>query len=603
MRECQKLLGVSCLKVLDVDSLMSGLEEGIRDIDDVHEKISAVQRSIRDFFAMEDALRGKGGDAIRYFFHEVHQPFLIFLYQSLQDYKTVLKKMQNSVETFEPNPSGLIRQDFLENEVTNGFDKAKDRAMALTDDANSIIGSVQDLVAVDRIDDTAVLESVDRGKKKVRNIVEDLNALDKTQVQAMETVRADLQTMKRYLADVEAKVECGDLSPDNFNFGVLRDVEGYSAMMEEIYGEEEWQVPREIAAKMANGKTLSPYEQDVLYDYFQDEFLDAGKRKEIEEIADFINEKDIEKLTDRLNDKVVISADALEDEMAMIQAYVFLGNHIPSETSVDYYDRSKLEAYLMLLKDYHNHMVGDDKVIQVGKIGYEKNYNNISGFYLESVIKTADYNANDIMSKENYREWIFFDPDNFVMPKIESTEITYATGPSASKSIRESDKNNLEKELANYESNFLVKNAISKVVSELAKKADISGFVEAGKTAIGFGSDKKEMEQEIEVENVLITAGRLDLEVVISERNPGRELNIQLYPLDETILQIERWEQLHNENSNIPFPAEAINSHDWYKVADELAGVLEEFGPRTYTYIYSGNKNGESIETLAEGEG
>ncbi|GAB3808503.1 hypothetical protein [Virgibacillus kimchii] len=57
------------------------------------------------------------------------------------------------------------------------------------------------------------------------------------------------------------------------------------------------------------------------------------------------------------------------------------------------------------------------------------------------------------------------------------------------------------------------------------------------------------------------------------------------------------------ENPNIPFPNEAINSHDWYKVADELAGVLEEFGPRTYTYIYSGNKNGESIETLAEGEG
>jgi predicted ribonuclease toxin of YeeF-YezG toxin-antitoxin module len=57
---------------------------------------------------MEDALRGKGGDAIRYFFHEVHQPFLIFLYQSLQDYKTVLTKMQNSVEA-------------IKNSFMNGF--------------------------------------------------------------------------------------------------------------------------------------------------------------------------------------------------------------------------------------------------------------------------------------------------------------------------------------------------------------------------------------------------------------------------------------------------------------------------------------------------
>ncbi|WP_164217727.1 LXG domain-containing protein [Virgibacillus sp. YIM 98842] len=591
------------MKVLDVDSLMSGLEEGIRDIDDVHEKISAVQRSIRDFFAMEDALRGKGGDAIRYFFHEVHQPFLIFLYQSLQDYKTVLKKMQNSVEAFEPNPNGLIRQDFLENEVTDGFDKAKDRAMALTDDANGIIGSVQDLVAVDRIDDTAVLESVDRGKKKVRNIVEDLNALDKSQVQAMTSVRADLQTMKRYLADVEAKVERGDLSPDNFNFGVLRDVEGYSAMMEEIYGEEEWQVPREIAAKLANGKTLSPYEQDVLYDYFQNEFLNAGKRKEIEEIAGFINEKDIDKLTERLNDKVVISADALEDEMVMIQAYVFLGNHIPSETNVDYYDRSKLEAYLMLLKDLHTRMVDGDSVIQVGKLEYEKNHHNISGHFLESVIKQVEYNTSgDIMNKEEFHEWVFNDPDNYIMPRIESTAITYATGPQASTNIEENELENSKNEYANYEENFIVTNIVNKVVSELAKKANISGFVEAAKTVVGFDSEKKEMGGDIKVEEALKVADRLNLEMAISEQGNGKELNIQFYPLDGTFEKMERWKELHKENPNLYFPNKEINSHDWYAIGNELKKIQLDYGSKTYAYIYDGSENGESIEVLAKGE-
>ncbi|MBP1970604.1 putative ribonuclease toxin of YeeF-YezG toxin-antitoxin module [Virgibacillus natechei] len=66
------------MKVLDVDSLMTGLEEGVRDIDDIHEKISAVQRSIRDFHSMEDALRGKGGASIRNFFNEVQQHFSFF---------------------------------------------------------------------------------------------------------------------------------------------------------------------------------------------------------------------------------------------------------------------------------------------------------------------------------------------------------------------------------------------------------------------------------------------------------------------------------------------------------------------------------------------
>src|SRR5690625_1746337 len=102
------------LLVLDVDSLMSGLENGVQDINNLHEKISAVQRSIRDFYAMEDALKGKGGESIRHFFNEVHQPFLIFLYQTLQNYKNVLTKMQSSVTAFESNPRGMIRQDFLE---------------------------------------------------------------------------------------------------------------------------------------------------------------------------------------------------------------------------------------------------------------------------------------------------------------------------------------------------------------------------------------------------------------------------------------------------------------------------------------------------------
>src|SRR5690625_1480344 len=236
---------------------MTGLDEGVRDIDNLHNKISAAQRSIREFHAMKDALSGKGGEAIRYFFNEVHQPFLIYLYQSLQDYKNVLTKMQDSVEAFESNPSGLIRQEFLENEVTDGFKKVKDRTVELTDDANSIISSVQDLVTVDRIDDTEVLETVERGKKNVRNIVEDLHTLDKTQVQAMESVRADLETMRGYLADVESKVKRGELSVEGFDFAALRNIGGYSAMMERVYEDGEWKVPREIVAKLADGDILS----------------------------------------------------------------------------------------------------------------------------------------------------------------------------------------------------------------------------------------------------------------------------------------------------------------------------------------------------------
>src|SRR5690625_616860 len=163
---------VQQLKVLDVESLISGLEDGIQDIDDLNDKFEAVQRSIRDFHAMEEALSGPGGDSIRNFFNELYLPFLTYLYQSLSNYKSILENAQNSVESYESNPSGYVRQDFLESEVTDGFNNVKNRTSDLTEEANSILGSIDDLVSIRRIDDSEVQDAVEEGKSKTSTIIE-----------------------------------------------------------------------------------------------------------------------------------------------------------------------------------------------------------------------------------------------------------------------------------------------------------------------------------------------------------------------------------------------------------------------------------------------
>ncbi|WP_078577698.1 T7SS effector LXG polymorphic toxin [Salipaludibacillus agaradhaerens] len=55
------------MKVLDVNTLQTGIDVTINDITSFCEQISAVQRAVRDFSALDDALRGKGGEAIRAF--------------------------------------------------------------------------------------------------------------------------------------------------------------------------------------------------------------------------------------------------------------------------------------------------------------------------------------------------------------------------------------------------------------------------------------------------------------------------------------------------------------------------------------------------------
>ena len=127
------------MKVLDVNHLQTGIDHAIKDIESFYDQISAMQRAVRDFHALDDALKGEGGEAIRAFYNECHQPFLIFLYQSLVDYQSVLTGMKDAVDSFESNKSGFVSQAFLESDVEDGLDKVEKKTIELTDDANSIL--------------------------------------------------------------------------------------------------------------------------------------------------------------------------------------------------------------------------------------------------------------------------------------------------------------------------------------------------------------------------------------------------------------------------------------------------------------------------------
>lgn len=60
--------------------------------------------------------------------------------------------------------------------MKNGLNKVEKKAVELTDDANSIIESVQDLVSIDKIDESALVEDVRRGKNKADDTVEKLHS-------------------------------------------------------------------------------------------------------------------------------------------------------------------------------------------------------------------------------------------------------------------------------------------------------------------------------------------------------------------------------------------------------------------------------------------
>ena len=223
------------MKVLDVDVLQSGIDDTITDIDNLQDRISAVQRAVRDFAGLDDALSGKGGEAIRAFYNDCHQPFLVFLHQSLTDYQHTLTEIKEAVDSFEPNANGYVSQEYLENDVKNGLEEVKTTTIDFTSEANSIIGSIQDIVSIPKIDESEVMDNVQRGKEKADHIVEELNILDEYSVSQLEQTKQDLDTMLNYLTEIESKFQSGDLSIQNFNVKAIQGLESFQTIQDSIY--------------------------------------------------------------------------------------------------------------------------------------------------------------------------------------------------------------------------------------------------------------------------------------------------------------------------------------------------------------------------------
>src|SRR5690625_3107482 len=99
----------------------------------------------------------------------------------------------------------------------------------------------------------------------------------------------------------------------------------------------------------------------------------------------------------------------------------------------------------------------------------------------------------------------------------------------------------------------------------------------------------KEMGREIIIRQALRAATDLEMEVAISETNSGQGLSIQLYPSDETLAIINRWEELSEKDSGVPFPGDEINSQDWYEVAEKLRTIENELGTEITDSIYQSN--------------
>ena len=197
------------MKILDVDLLQDGLKRNKAMLERLRNETENIERTVSGLVEMDELLKGAGGNAIRDFYAECHLPFLQFFQLFSVTYLQTLEQMESALQSLEPDPAGYIRQEFLEGELEQGLTLIGNLTEALTNEANSIMDSVSDIVALPHLDDSAVQEGVITSEKKRDDTVQQLNEFDYSQTVSLNPVEQDIQTMDTWLTDIEGMFQSG----------------------------------------------------------------------------------------------------------------------------------------------------------------------------------------------------------------------------------------------------------------------------------------------------------------------------------------------------------------------------------------------------------
>ncbi|MEQ6074164.1 T7SS effector LXG polymorphic toxin [Bacillus subtilis] len=191
------------MKTLDVHALHEGIQHTIEKLDKQKQQLEKLEKSVEHLAGMKDALKGKGGDAIRTFYEECHKPFLLFFGMFIDEYKKVLKQTQHAISSVESDSHGMIAEAFLSHDARHGVKHAREVTEQLTDAVNRQTSAIGHIVSLPAVNDTFFRMETEQAERLISDTLNKLFQFDGQQTQALEAAKSDFQTMKKYMDQLE----------------------------------------------------------------------------------------------------------------------------------------------------------------------------------------------------------------------------------------------------------------------------------------------------------------------------------------------------------------------------------------------------------------
>ncbi|MBX4162494.1 MULTISPECIES: T7SS effector LXG polymorphic toxin [Priestia] len=203
------------MKTLDVDAFHENIQAILDSIKSQKEQIQSLISQVQAFSSLDDAFKGKGGEAIRSFYETGHASFLTLYHSLLTSYEARLTQIIHALRSFEPSEEGYITQPFLQDTIPAHLNQTRNTTVSLVDQANAAIQKISHLASVSALNDQGFLTEVEQAKHKADKTMNDLVRFDEQQTQSLSAIQDQLTSLNSLLSKVKAGFQNGSIQPGN----------------------------------------------------------------------------------------------------------------------------------------------------------------------------------------------------------------------------------------------------------------------------------------------------------------------------------------------------------------------------------------------------
>ncbi|UAC49508.1 LXG domain-containing protein [Bacillus aquiflavi] len=252
------------MKILHAREIYTVIEIIQQTLKTTYEQVSEIEHAVEGIIQLEDSLKGKGGEAIRAFFQNVHKPFLLFHQAFITDYDTILEKIKYLLQSFEPAEDGFIHEIFLENDVANGLDRLERRVTSITSEINNAIHSVQDIVSLPPIQADETIFQINQARQHNRMTIENLHSFDEQATRLLDRILDDLLMMTSFMKEIEAMTQSGQLPISHNSVSKMMTSEAYRKLLGSLV--------QKVVLEPINTVERDPYGNDnsIIYHVYAD---------------------------------------------------------------------------------------------------------------------------------------------------------------------------------------------------------------------------------------------------------------------------------------------------------------------------------------------